>query len=94
VLKVTDINKLIAPVSDNNEIKYYVHNEELFDVIHNIHLSIRHGGRNRMEHEVNTKYNNIIRDMIMLYLNSCESCKKKEAQLSKDWLCNQLYLLR
>lgn len=29
MLKVADINKLIAPVSDNNEIKYYVHNEEL-----------------------------------------------------------------
>jgi len=52
VLKVAVINKLIVPLSDNNEIKYYVHNEELFDVIHNIHLSIGHGGRNRMENEV------------------------------------------
>jgi hypothetical protein len=24
--------------------KYYVHNEELFDVIHKVHLSIGHGG--------------------------------------------------
>jgi hypothetical protein len=68
---------LIVPVSKNSEIKYYVHNEELFDVIHNVHLSIGHGGRNWMEHEVKTKYKNIIRDMIMLYLNSCESYKKK-----------------
>jgi hypothetical protein len=50
VLKVSDVNKLIIPVSENNEIKYYVHNEELFDVIHVVHLSIGHGGRNRMEH--------------------------------------------
>jgi hypothetical protein len=32
VFKVSDVNKLIVPVSENNEIKYYVH------------LSIRHGG--------------------------------------------------
>jgi hypothetical protein len=43
VLKVSDVNKLIVPVSENNEIKYYVHNEELFDVIHKVHLSIGHG---------------------------------------------------
>eukprot|EP00102_Acyrthosiphon_pisum_P018385 XP_008190120.1 PREDICTED: KRAB-A domain-containing protein 2-like [Acyrthosiphon pisum] len=30
-----------------------------------------------MEHEVNTKYKNITRDMIMPYINSCESCQKK-----------------
>jgi hypothetical protein len=83
VLKVSDVNKLIVPVSENNEIKYYVHNEELFDVIHKVHLSIRHGGRNRMEHEINTKYKNITRDMIMLYLNSCESCKRKGSTAKK-----------
>jgi hypothetical protein len=77
VLKVTDVNKLIVPVSENNEIKYYVHNEELFDVIHNIHLSIGHGERNRMEYEVNTKYKNISRDMIMQYLIANRVKKKR-----------------
>jgi hypothetical protein len=33
VLKVSDVNKLIVPVSENNENKYCVHNEEIFDVI-------------------------------------------------------------
>lgn len=33
VLKIADVNKLIVLVYENNEIKYYVHNEELFDVI-------------------------------------------------------------
>jgi hypothetical protein len=66
MLKVSDVNKLTVPVSENNEIKYYVYNEELFDVIHNVHLSIGHGGRYKMEHEVNTKYKNITRNMIML----------------------------
>lgn len=73
VLKVSDVNMLIVPVSENNEIKYYVHNEDLFDVIHDVHLSIGRGACYRMEHEVNTKYKNITRDMIMLYINSFES---------------------
>jgi hypothetical protein len=30
VLKVSDVNKLIVPVSENNEIKYYVHNSSFF----------------------------------------------------------------
>jgi hypothetical protein len=83
VLKVSDVNKLIVPVFENNEIKYYVNNEELFDVIHKVHLSIGNGGRNRMEYEINTKYKNITRDMIMLYLNSCESCKRKGSTVKK-----------
>jgi len=83
VLKVADINQLIVPVSDNNEIKYYVRNEELFDAIHSVHLSIGHNERNRMEHVVNTKYKNITRDIIMLYLNSCESCQKKGSTTKK-----------
>jgi hypothetical protein len=77
------MNELIVPVSEINEIKYYVHNKELFDVIHKVHLSIGHGGRNSMEYEVNTKYKNITRDMIMLYLNSCESCKRKGSTVKK-----------
>jgi hypothetical protein len=83
VLKVSDVNKLNVPVSENNKIKYYVHNEELFDVIHNVHLSIGHGGRNRTEHDVNTKYKNITREIIALYLNSCELCKKKGSTAKK-----------
>jgi hypothetical protein len=71
VLKVSDVNKLIVPISENNKIKY------------NVHLSIGHDGRNRMEHEVNTKYKNITRDIIMLYLNSCESYKRKGSTAKK-----------
>lgn len=65
VLKISDINKLIVPVFENNEIKNYVHNEDLFVVIHDVHLSIGRGACYRMEHEVNTKYKNITRDMII-----------------------------
>jgi hypothetical protein len=90
VLKVSDVNKLIVPVSENNEIKYYIHNEDLFDVIHKVHLLIRHGGRNRMKHEINTKYKNITRDMIMLYLNSCKSCKRKGSTAKKGFVVQSI----
>jgi hypothetical protein len=70
--------------------KYYVHNKELFDVIYKVHLSIEHGGWNRMKHEVNIKYKNITRDMIMLYLNSCESCKRKGSTVKKELMVQSI----
>jgi hypothetical protein len=60
-----------------------VHNVQLYDIIHEVYLSIGHGGRNRMEHEINKKYKNITRDIIMLYLNNCESRKKKGSTAKK-----------
>jgi hypothetical protein len=36
-----------------------------------------------MEHKVNTKYKNITKDVIMLYLNSGESCKRKGSTAKK-----------
>jgi len=50
--------KLIMPITaEGNCVKLYAFNEELFKVVHEIHLSIGHGGRNRMEYEINKKYN-------------------------------------
>lgn len=44
------------PISiDNNGIKLLcVHNEELFDFIHQVNLSIGHGNRTIVDHGVNT----------------------------------------
>lgn len=50
---MADVNNLIIALSKSNEIKYYVHNEELFNIIHDIYLSIGHGGRNKNEYEGN-----------------------------------------
>jgi len=85
VITLSDVEKLIVPVSKGNDFKYYVFNEELFNVIHDIHLTIGHGGRNRMEYELNKKYKNITRESIMLYLNLCISCQKK-AVLQRKFL--------
>lgn len=82
-MRVCNVEKLVVPINEGNQIKYYVHNEELFNILHETHLSIGHGGRSRMEHELNIKYKNITREAIMLYLNLCESCQKKGSTIKK-----------
>jgi len=45
VITVSDMEKLIVPVSnEGNDLKYYVLTEELFNIIHDTHLTIGHGG--------------------------------------------------
>ncbi|CAI6358245.1 unnamed protein product [Macrosiphum euphorbiae] len=86
VITVSDMEKLIVPVSnEGNDLKYYVFNEELFNIIHDTHLTIGHGGRNRMEYELNKKYKNITRESIMLYLNLCISVNKIINELCNMW---------
>ena len=46
-------------------------------MIHDAHLAIGHGGRNRMIKETQTKYKNITAESIMLYLRLCVPCLKK-----------------
>ena len=61
----------------NSSIKFYVRKKYFFDVIHDAHLAITHGGRNRMRKETQTKYENITAGSIMLYLNLCVLYLKK-----------------
>ncbi|XP_018564473.2 KRAB-A domain-containing protein 2-like [Anoplophora glabripennis] len=78
IMAVGETEKLIVPVKDNM-IRYYVKNNEIFQILHDTHLSVGHGGRNRMEKELNFRYKNITREMIAIYLNLCESCEKKRS---------------
>lgn len=90
VMKVGNVEKLIFPVSkDSSNVRFYVYFEELFTIIHEVHLSIGHGGRNRMLKELQKKYKNITTEEVMIYLNLCESCQKKPRYLRKDLLLGQ-----
>ncbi|XP_026814091.1 LOW QUALITY PROTEIN: KRAB-A domain-containing protein 2-like [Rhopalosiphum maidis] len=82
-MNVSNIEKLIVPVTDPNAIKYYVYNEEFYKIIHDVHLQTGHEGRNRMEHELNAKYKNITRECLMIYLNLCELCQRKGKTVKK-----------
>ena len=78
VVQIGKTVKLIYPVAEgNSSIKYYVPKEDIFDVIHDAYLAIRHGGRNLIIKETQTKYKNITAESIMLYLRLCVPCLKK-----------------
>ncbi|XP_031330464.1 KRAB-A domain-containing protein 2-like [Photinus pyralis] len=85
VITIGGKDRLIKPVAQTAESKvlYYVTNGELFDIIHNAHLAIGHGGRNRMIAEINKLYCNITKKTIMVYLRLCTQCQKKSSTPKK-----------
>lgn len=89
IIKVDECEKLIYPLNgESSNIRYYVHTEELFNIIHETHLSIGHGGRNRMMKELQKKYKNITCEEVMVYLNLCEYCQMK-SKVSKKGIVVQ-----
>ena len=55
VVQIGNTVKLIYPVAEGTfSIKCYVQKEDIFDAIHDAHLAIGHGGRNRMIIETQT----------------------------------------
>jgi hypothetical protein len=71
--------KLTVPLSaEKTEILYYVTFDELFNVIHEAHIAVRHGGRTRMIKELNRKYKNVTVESIVTYLRLCEPYQKKQ----------------
>ena len=60
VVKVSNTDRLIFPVVEvSTSIRYYITNAEIFNIIHDAHVQIGHGGRNRMTKELQSKYKNI-----------------------------------
>lgn len=77
-LTVNGTERLIKPVVGDNVV-YYVTNDELFDILHWTHMAIGHGGRNRMDSALKSKYCNITNETIMAYLSLCTHCQKKSS---------------
>uniref|UniRef100_A0A8C2S5P9 Integrase catalytic domain-containing protein n=1 Tax=Capra hircus TaxID=9925 RepID=A0A8C2S5P9_CAPHI len=78
VISVAGTEKLIeAAHRERDRIRYYVHKEELFDILHDTHLNIGHGGRTRMLKELQGKYGNVTKEVIVLYLTLCKQCHQK-----------------
>ena len=74
---VMEREKLIAPPKQGSVAKFYVNTEEIFEILHETHVSIGHGGRNKMEKTIHSKYKNITREMIGIYLSLCKTCGKR-----------------
>ena len=82
------MEKLIYHVVEGStSIKYYVQIKDIFNVIHEAHVSIGHGVRNRMVKETGTKYKNITAECIMIYLNLCSSMSKEVESSEKGFDC-------
>ncbi|XP_060873867.1 KRAB-A domain-containing protein 2-like [Metopolophium dirhodum] len=90
VIEVQGNEKLIRPMKENSDIIFYVHDEELYDILLNIHLSIGHGGRDRMMYELKKKYKNITQSNVKIFLNLCESCVKKQKSEKKGIVTNPM----
>lgn len=84
ILKIGGEEKLISPVSaDRDKILYYVSFDELFQIIHDAHIAVGHGGRTRILKEVSKKYKNVTVEAIVTYLKLCETCKRKQKLTKK-----------
>lgn len=93
MLNITGVKKLIARSEEN--IRYYLPADELYDVIDAAHVAVGHGGRDRMLAETSKKYANITKKMISLYLSMCGTCqqkktKKKRGLISKPILHSKM----
>ena len=55
----------------------------MFDVLYATHISIGHGGRDRMVVELKHKYCNVTKESIMVFLSFCSYCQKKQPNLKK-----------
>jgi uncharacterized protein YqgV (UPF0045/DUF77 family) len=83
--------KLTLPLSaEKTEILYYVSFEELFNVIHEAHINVDHGGRTRMIKELNRKYKNVTVESIVTYLRLCERYQKNQRTLKKGLIVNPI----
>jgi len=79
VITIDGKDKLIYPIdSGNSTIYYYVQNESMYDILHEIHYNIDHGGKHRMIAETKKKYKNITQEVILMYLKHCEPCQMKQ----------------
>ena len=65
------------------EILYYVTFDELFNMIHEAHIAVGHGGRTCMIKELNHRYKNVTVESIITYQRLCEPCQKKQKNSEK-----------
>ena len=88
ILNIGGEENLTVPLSaeKKTEILYYVNFDELFNVMHEAHIAVGHGGRTRMIKELNRKYKNVTVEFIVTYLRLCEPCQKKTKKLWKKGL--------
>ena len=78
VLQCGDVEKLIRKRKEPTDSPiYYATIEDTYDIIKRAHIATGHGGRDRMQKELQKKYANITTKALELYKSLCEECQKK-----------------
>jgi len=78
IINIGGEEKLIAPVEKGStNLLYYVKNDELYDILNEIHLNIGHGGKHRMMAEIKKKYKNLTQEVVLMFLKFCGPCQTK-----------------
>ncbi|XP_043284073.1 KRAB-A domain-containing protein 2-like isoform X3 [Venturia canescens] len=80
ILEIGGLKKLVARNDGNENIKYYLSADEVYDVIYTAHVAVGHGGRDRMSAETSKKFANITKEMICLFLSMCQVCQQKKTK--------------
>ena len=55
----------------------------MYDHLLTMHLSVGHGGRDRLDAEIKKKFSNITREAVKIFLSLCEECQLKRKQGKK-----------
>ena len=69
--------RLIKPKDANNSTKYYIRFDELFGVLHTMHLLHSHDVLNELSVHIKERYCNISKEVIKIYLSCCQVCKNR-----------------
>lgn len=78
IVETPDGDKLFAvPVAGDDRRQMYVPMDEMYDIIAEYHVKLKHGGRSRMMVELKRKYRNITTESVTVYLQMCAGCKNK-----------------
>ena len=58
--------------------------DEVFDVLHAVHLETGHASRDIMHKKTSEQYSNITKEIINTYLHLCETCQLKKSKFRKS----------
>ena len=78
------MEKLVKPGTNLR----FIPKEEMFDVIHTVHIEKGHPGRDIMQRHMTQHYANVTTDFTTIYRNLCLTCglKKVKSQRGAVWL--------
>ena len=71
---------------------YFVHNDEIFDIVKRAHVSTGDGGRDKMMKVLSQKYANITREVVEVFKSLCAECLRKRKRISYQRSSSQTHI--